>query len=233
MSLGGILNTAGRTVMELAYTASPILLTGGVAEKMGGTVPILLYTQAIALVNGLISGGLAGGLNIPTSASELWCNWYAGQGAEYINNKIAHYPFANQSVAANAVIRQPTQLTMRMECPARGPGAMVTKLATLQSLQAILAKHSAIGGQFVIITPGQIFTGMLLTGMTDNSQTQQSPASSFDFKFERPLTQISEGVQQQSTLMKKLSGGGSGITGWGNIGSGNPLEGLFGSIGII
>lgn len=39
MSISKILDKAGRTLGQLAYVNSPILLTDGIANKMGGTAP--------------------------------------------------------------------------------------------------------------------------------------------------------------------------------------------------
>lgn len=233
MSIGGILNGAGRTIGKLGYEVSPILLTGGVAEKLGGTVPILLYTEAVAAVNGLIAGGLSGGLNIP-DLDNMWCTWNQLSGSTLVDNDVATYPFANQTLAANAVVNKPLTVSMQMRCPPNGAGAMVTKLATLQALSAVLNKHITMGGEFVVITPGQIYTNMLLTRMADTSPSPEStPSSQFQLDFIRPLTKIDEAVQKQGTLMKKLSGGMPGIGGWGSTGGGNLLEGPLTDIGII
>lgn len=233
MGFSSVLNDMGRTIGELAYVSTPILLTGGVAENLGGTVPIILYTEAVALVNGLIAGGIGGSFNMP-DLDNLWCHWCPVPNATLIANEIGSYPFANQTVAANAVISQPVTLTMEMICPARGPGAMATKLVTIQSLQAILNKHSTMGGTFTIMTPGQIYTNMLLTGFEDVSpHPEDFPASQFHLDFKRPLTQKSESLQKKGTLMSKLTGGSGGIAGWGSTGSGNIFENLLGGMGII
>lgn len=233
MSIGGILNSVGRTVLKLGYEISPILLTGGVAEKLGGTVPILLYTEAIAAVNGLIAGGLSGKLNLP-DLDNMWCTWNQLSGSTLVDNDVATYPFANQTLAANAVVNKPLTVSMQMRCPPNGPGAMVTKLATLQALSAVLNKHVTMGGEFVVITPGQIYTNMLLVRMADTSPNPATqPSSQFQLDFTRPLTQADEAVQKQGTLMKKLSGGMPGIGGWGSTGSGNLLEGPLTGLGII
>lgn len=233
MSLGGILNSTGRNVLKLGYEISPILLTGGVAEKLKGTVPILLYTQAVATMNGLIAGGLHGHLNIP-DLDNMWCTWNQLGNSTLVDNDVATYPFANQTLAANAVVTQPLTVSMQMRCPPRGPGAMVTKLATLQALSAVLNKHVTMGGTFVVITPGQIYTDMILKKMTDTSpQPDKQPSSQFRLDFVRPLTQIDATVQKSATLISKLSGGMPGIGGWGSTGSGNLLEGPLTSLGII
>lgn len=233
MSIGGILSTVGRDILKTGFEISPIILTGGVADKLGGTVPILLYTQAIATANGLIAGALSGGLNIP-DLDNMWCTWNPLSGGSLLENDVGTYPFANQTVAANAVISKPLQLSMQMRCPPNGPGAMVTKLATLQALSAILNKHAQMGGEFIVITPGQIYTSMLLTRMIDTSpDAQQQPASQFQLDFIRPLTQVKEAQKKKNSLLKKLSGGMKGLGSWDDMGAGNLLESPLSSLGII
>lgn len=233
MSVGSILDTAGRTIAQMAYQSSPIILTGGVAEKLGGTVPILLYTQAVATANGLLAGGLSGKLNLP-NLDNMWATWNPQSGSSLLENEVGTYPFANQTVAANAVVSKPLQLSMQLRCPPNGPGAMVTKLATLQALSAILNKHTQMGGTFVVITPGQIYTSMLLTRIIDTSpDAQQFPAAQFQFDFVRPLTQVKEAQKKKNGLLKKLSGGLKGLGSWDDMGSGNILEIPLSSLDII
>ncbi|MXV44320.1 hypothetical protein GS501_04575 [Saccharibacter sp. 17.LH.SD] len=230
MSLSSILDNVGRTTFKLGYQISPLILTGGVAEKMGGAVPIIVYTQAVALLNGLVAGGISGKLE-GYDLDSMWCHWSPMSGATLVDNSIAEYPYANQSVAANAMVVNPLTLSMQMICPPSGAGAMATKLATLQSLQVILNKHAQLGGAYIVITPGQVYTGMLLTRVSDTTPNPTAAAASqFQFDFTRPLTQKSENVQKQSTLMKKLSGGMPGL---GFVGSGNPLESVFNGIGLF
>ncbi|MXV36808.1 MULTISPECIES: hypothetical protein [unclassified Saccharibacter] len=233
MSISKILDKAGRTLLQLGYVNSPILLTGGVADRMGGTVPIMLYTQFVATINGLISGGIGGKLNLP-DLDNTWCHWQDSGKGVLLENDVATYPFANQTVAANALISKPIGISMIMVCPPRGPGAMATKLATMQSLTALLNKHCTMGGEFVIITPGQIYTNMLLTKITDSSPSPTTqPGSQYTFDFTRPLTQKSEAAQKMSTLMKKASGGMPGIGGWGSVGTGNILDPVLSGIGAL
>lgn len=230
MSLSSVINKIGRNVFKSAYQISPILLTEGVADKMGGVVPIVVYTQSVALLNGLIAGGINGSVNLP-DLDNMWAQWAPMSGGTLVDNSVAQYPYANQAVAANAIVTNPLNLSMQMLCPANQPGAMATKLATLQALQAVLNKHSQLGGSYIIITPGQVYTGMLLTRMVDTTPNPvAAPSSQFQFDFTRPLTQKSKNVQKQSTLIKKLGGGMPGL---GFVGSGNPLEGVLGGAGII
>ncbi|GBQ08755.1 hypothetical protein [Saccharibacter floricola] len=224
MSLSKVLDKAGRTLGQLAYVNSPILLTDGIANKMGGTVPIMFYTQLVGTLNGLISGAVRGNVNLP-NLDNTWCHWQNVQGNTLIDNTPAQYPYANQTVAANALVTNPTNISMQMICPPRGPGAMLTKILTIQSLVSLLNKHCQLGGYFNIITPGQFYTKMLLTNVADSSpHADTQPAVQYTFKFTRPLTQKNEAAQKMSTLMTKASGGMSGIGDFGSTGSGNVFD---------
>ena len=73
----------------------------------------------------------------------------------------AYLPY-RLSVAANAVITDPLRINIRMDCPAKGNGEYVTKLATLTALQATLSAHNAAGGLYTIATPSFIYTNTIL-----------------------------------------------------------------------
>lgn len=226
MSISSILSTAGRSIAELAYQCTPIFLTGGIAsETTGSVLPIITFTETVSFVNNIISGS---GLSDPDN---FFASWMPMPGGSLINNAVGQYPFANQTVAANALIANPLNVSMMMICPPRNAGYYVTKMATISSLQAALYQHNSMGGMYTILTPGYIYTNMIMTGMRDASQRPDvAPQSQFMFDFVRPLTQESEAQQVTSTLMSKLSIGSKTGTSWASTGSGNPFSSVVSSI---
>ena len=226
MSISGVISETGMTVADLAYRCSPILLTGGIAtETLGGVMPILLLTESLGFANSIITGDLT------TSTDDFFAHFFPLPGGSLIANSVGQYPFANQTVAANALINEPLNLSMQMICPPRGSGAYVTKMATISALQAALYKHNSMGGMYTILTPGYIYTSMIMTGFRDvTPNPDMLPQSSFQFDFVRPLTQLSEASQKQSTLMSKLTSGSQTGTSWGATGSGNVFSGLVSSV---
>ena len=226
MSVTSVLSTAGRDVFDLAYRISPIVLVDGIAsEIIGGVLPIVALTESIGFVNGLLSGASV------TNLDNFWAHFDVAPGGTLINNTIGQYPFANQTVAANAIIQNPLNLSVVMHCPMRGAGAAVSKLSTLMALQAALDLHNNMGGTYTIATPGYLYTNMIMQTMRDISQSGAGqPQSMFQFDFIRPLTQINELQQVKSTLMKKLTSGGQTGTSWGATGTGNPFSSVMGDL---
>jgi hypothetical protein len=124
------MSDAGRAAFRLAYEISPILLTRGIAAKIpGGVLPIVALTDAARLASGILTSVLNfGGPNI--DFDDFFAKWYVLPGSTLINQQVGMYPFANQAVAANAVIAQPNNVSMMMLCPARpGTGALGTAVA--------------------------------------------------------------------------------------------------------
>lgn len=229
---------AASTAYDLAFQVSPIILVGG-AYGQGGAMPIIgLLGQLAALGQGLLTSGL--------SADSAFATFLPLPGSTLINNTIGKYPFANQQVAANAIIQQPLNLSMRMICPVRSKGGYLTKLAVLTSLQTSLQSHCAAGGTFHVATPGFVYTNLILIGMTDvtNGTTAQKQVE-FTLDFEQPLITQADATAALNTLMGRLAGGqqvtspnwsgqiatlptGGGLTGdvqtfaYGTQASGNP-----------
>jgi hypothetical protein len=133
-------------------------------------------------------------------------------GGTLNKNSVAKYPFANQYVAANAIIREPLSLSLIWDTPMRNANAWDVKLATMTSIKNILDMHVNAGGLFTIATPAFIYTNMILSGLTDNSRGNiPLPQNAWRFDFERPLTVQSELLAAyQNTLnllLSKIAGG--------------------------
>src|SRR5271154_3476897 len=99
---------AGTAIWKLGFELSPIMLTGGLAGPMGGMLPIIAYTEAINFVGGLLSGTE----NI--EMDDFFAHFQPLPGSTLINLELGTYPFANQTVAANATIKQPLHLSLLM-----------------------------------------------------------------------------------------------------------------------
>lgn len=226
MSITSVLSSSGRDIFDLAYRISPIILTGGLAKSTyTNALPIVALTEGLSFANSLLTSGSVNNLD------NFFAHFDIPAGGTLINNMIGQYPFANQSVAANAIIQNPLNLSVVMHCPMSGRGAAVTKMSTIMALQASLDLHNQMGGTYTIITPAYLYTNMVMNMMRDISQAGPTqPQSMFQFDFTRPLTQISQLQQVKSTLMAKLANGTKTGTSWGATGSGNPFTSLIGNL---
>jgi hypothetical protein len=203
------LASIGRQVFQLGYEISPIILSGEsqVSQLIpGGFLPIIALTEGINFVRGLLQGVENIQLN------DFFAHFTPMPGSTLIDNQIGMYPFANQAVAANAIITQPKSISLRMDCPARGEGAYLTKLATLTALRATLELHNTTGGTYIVATPGQIYTNCVMTGLRDVSSTisvggTKQVQVSWQFDFVQPLLTLSQAEGAQSSLMSKITAG--------------------------
>src|SRR5215472_4881875 len=130
-----------RTAIKLQYQVCPIVLTAGVAEQIpGGILPMLSIFSNIQ--------GALGGLPLPFAMNDLDDAFGAFNvlpGGTLVSQSIAKYPFANQSVAANAVIREPLTLSVIMDAPMRGPNAFQVKRTIMATLKGVLDYHNNAG----------------------------------------------------------------------------------------
>lgn len=129
-------------------------------------------------------------------------------GGTLIKNAVATYPFANQAVAANAIIAEPLHVSVLMICPARDAGGYAAKLATMTALQAALALHVNLGGTFIIATPSYLYTGCLLTDMVDVTGGEgRQVQTKWRMDFAQPLLTVSQAAQALNAAMSRISGG--------------------------
>lgn len=193
----------GLVAFKLAFQVSPIILTGGVAELIpGGMLPIIAITEAINFATGLLSQGTTPDLD------SFFAVYEPMAGATLVDNDFGKYPFANQAVAANAVIANPLVISLMMHCPVRDSFGYASKLATMMALQATLAKHNASGGTYTIATPSFFYTNCLMAGMRDASKGESKQRqSSWQLDFVKPLLTLEQAAQAQNSLMSKITGG--------------------------
>lgn len=206
---------------KLAFEISPIVLVGGVAQFIpGGMLPIISITEAVNFVTGLLSGS-----NLDLDS--FFAHFAPMPGGKLIDIQTAKVPFANQAVAANAIIQQPLRISLKMTCPARGEAGFAAKTATMVALQATLRSHTSQGGTFTVATPSVFYDNCLLTGITDVSAGQPSqPQSIWQWDFERPLLTADQLAGAMNSMMSAISGGlpSSGALSGGALTIGSPLS---------
>ena len=218
-------------IFTAGFQVSPIILVGGLAADVpGNMLPIITFTEGVSLITGLLAG------NFPTSLNDFFAQFTVIPSGKLISQQIGHYPFANQSVAANAVITEPLTVSVRMDCPARNPGDYVTKLAVLTALQAALSAHNAAGGLYTIATPSFIYTNCIMKALTDVSGGGSAQVQyQWLFDFEQPLVTLQAAQQVYSALLNNISNGTqiSGLPAWSgaSISASSPATG--GGVGSI
>lgn len=183
---------------ELAYQVCPIILQGGSAAQMpDGMLPIMnLFRQNNSL-------------GLPYNEEELDDAFGAFNvlpGGTLVSQTIAKYPFANQDVAANAVIREPLTLSLIMDAPMRGPSAWDMKQLVFTALKATLDHHNNKGGLYTVATPAYIYRNLVMISMTDNSRGNNSlPQNAWRFDFEKPLVTLADLGQSLNQLNTKIN----------------------------
>lgn len=199
------------TAYQLAFQLSPVFLSGGIAGALpGGGLPLILLTEALDFAGGVVRGAtsaLSGGLT--KSLDSYWAQWEPLPGATLISNQLGTFPFANQTVAANAIIRQPLVISMLMRSRATDTMPFPARLATVMGLKAALDRHNAQGGTYTVLTPSFIYTNCILVEMTDASgDGGRQKQTAWRFDFVKPLLTLEDAQSVQGALMSKLSSGG-------------------------
>jgi len=191
----------GRSLYQLGFQISPIILTQGIANFIpGGLLPIVAITEAANYVDGLLSG------NIDINLDDFFAQYVVTPGTTLQNNEIATYPFANQTVAANSIIAQPLRISITMICPVRQKIGFYFKLAIMSALTKALALHNTSGGMYTVVTPSYIYQNCMMLSMTDvsGSQTKQ-PQYSWQLEFIQPLVTAAQASAQLGTLTNTLN----------------------------
>ncbi|MDE2469451.1 MAG: hypothetical protein KGL35_12070 [Bradyrhizobium sp.] len=192
-----------RSAYELAFEISPIILTGGIASTiLGQALPIIgLVGQLASFAQGFATTGTL-------TSADFFAKFVPISGGTVISNAVATYPFANQQVAANAMIEQPLNISLLMIAPVKDSGGYLTKLAIFTALRTSLQQHVNAGGTFAVATPAYIYTNCLLTGMTDVTGGEGKQYQiQWQLDFMRPLVTQQQSANAYSALMSKLSGG--------------------------
>lgn len=193
-----------REIYRLGFEISPVILTDGIASAIpGGMLPIVALTQSASFVTGILSGALS-----LTNLDDYFCHWRASPGGTMLNYDIGTYPFANQTVAANALIANPLNVTLTMTAPMNSKTGAMTKLATLSALQAVLEAHANLGGTYIVATNAMIYSGCVLTTVRDiTSGGQATPQEEWQWEFLKPLVTESAAASAINSLMSKIGSG--------------------------
>lgn len=186
-----------RSTFQTAYELSPIVLSGGIFSAIPGQLmPIVAITQAANFGFNLLSG------DNPLNENNFFGHFRPLPGGTLVDNDIAMYPFANQTYAANAIIKKPLRLSLLMNSPVNIRGGYISKLITFTALKQTLDLHNQLGGTYIIATPSYIYQDCLLTNLVDVSRPDsQQPQNAWQFDFIQPLL----ADNQQSTLSRLYS----------------------------
>jgi hypothetical protein len=188
---------------QLTFQISPISLTGGIASTItGGILPIIALTNPNAFSQNLLTGD-------PDFQLENAFGIFSPcAGGSLVEQEPAQYPYANLSVAANAIIRNPINVSLIMITPMKTPQAWALKLQTMQALKATLDSHNNAGGTYTIFTPAYTYTNMLMLNLTDISGPQSPiPQNAWKWDFTRPLVSLEDASGALSNLMNQINSG--------------------------
>lgn len=193
-----------RELYKLGFEISPVILCDGISQGIpGGMLPIVAITQSASFVSGLLGGSAQ-----LTDMDKYFCHWRASQGGTMIDYDIGRYPFANQAVAANALLAQPLRIPMLMDAPVNDNTGAMTKLVTLSALQMVLQAHANLGGTFIVATPGLIYSGCILRTVRDvTSGSEPVPQRQWLWDFEQPLVTNSAAEQATNNYLSKIDVG--------------------------
>jgi hypothetical protein len=186
---------------ELSFEISPIILTGGIASQLpGGMVPIISLLQPQSFGSGLLSA------SSPLSAADAVAHFSPMPGSTLVKNESGDYPFANQSVAANAIIFQALRVSLMMVAPAPTGGGYNLKLAAFTSLKQQLDQHHLAGGTYTVATPAYLWTNLLLMDLIDVSAGDTGQVQTrWQWNFKQPLLTLAAAQAAQNSLMMKIT----------------------------
>jgi hypothetical protein len=217
----------GGAAFKLTYELSPIILTGGIASFIpGGMLPIISITEPLNFVDGILSGG--GDLDL----DDFFAHFVPLPGSGLVSQELGEYPFANQAVAANAVIRKPLTISLRMICPVKDTGWSI-KLATMTALKTTLNLHNASGGTYTVATPSYFYVNCILMDLRDvSAENSRQPQNTYQWDFRQPLLTLDDAISAQNNLMSIITAGTpiSGVPAWSGL---SPTVGIPPSLGAI
>lgn len=193
---------AAQIAFRLSFEISPIIFTGGIAANIpGGMLPVLSIAQALSFADGLLGGS-------DFDIQNPFAHFSILPGGTLLDYKVGLYPFANQSVAANAVIKEPLTLSMLMKCPANSENGYSSKLAVISALQSSFDQHNQQGGTYTVATPSFIYTNLLLIRISDASdQESKQVQNAWKLDFLKPLVTLQDAQQAQNSMMSAITNG--------------------------
>lgn len=198
----------GLVDFQYNYSESPIILVAGVAGQ--GQIPISVYLNQTAFRGGITSIQSPAGNN-PAQAGSSHNNFGVFSvlpGGTLIDNQIAHYPLANQAVAANAVVTQPLKISLEMTAPALDVVPFSLKQSVFRALKSALDQHISLGGYFTVQTPAYVYENCLLENLVDGSDADfegAQPQIRWIWSFEQPLLTVQQGQAAQSQAAARIT----------------------------
>lgn len=200
-----------------SYEICPIFLVDGIASQGSGGIPGAGLPITSILQSSIYPQGVTGDASSSGSASDAtdsldgyFAHFALEEGQTYIDNEIAEYPFGNMAVAANAVIAQPVEISLRMVCPANSARGVTypNKQAIITSLVSSLQQHIDLGGYFVVATPAYIYSdGVLLLKLEDGGDYEEGGQvqHTIIWRFRAPLLSTQQAAGAQNALTNKIS----------------------------
>ena len=174
---------------QLQYQIAPIILTRGIASSGGG----------LSIMS--ILGGAS-------SIDDAFAIFQPLVGGTLVEQTIGQYPFANQSIAGNAMIRQPLTLSMIMITPQKQANSWSTKLSLMSALKTTLDAHNNAGGTFTVMTPSYYYTDLVMIALVDMSTPETVlPQNGWRWDFQKPLISLADAQSAQNNLMSKITSG--------------------------
>jgi hypothetical protein len=194
------------SLWQLSFQVSPIILVGGIANTLStGLLPIIVFTEAIQFdpIAGLLTGN-----SIPTDLDDFFAQYVPMPGSSLVSNATGKYPSANQAVAANAIIQQPLNISMRMIAPVRETGGYFTKLAIFTALATALRQHNNSGGLYHVATPAYVYTYCIMTAMTDITEGESRQRQiEYQIDFEQPLVDAVDAATSLNAFIQRATNG--------------------------
>jgi hypothetical protein len=198
----------------LAFQTCPIILVNGIANGAQGNV--LPITNFIAPFAG-------------STATYEYPQFLPIESSSLIQTNIGSYPFADMKIAANTVIQQPLNVSMKLISPVNNPGQYLQKLGTLTSMQNALQNHNANGGYYIVATPAFIYDSCLMTFMVDVTDPEARQVQiEWQLDFVQPILTYSGAQSASNGLMSQLIAGvglptdSNGGIGWSGTPSASP-----------
>jgi hypothetical protein len=191
----------GLVAFDLTFRISPIILTGGIAGAiLGGAVPIINYLQP-TMFTSLVDSG-TGDLTL----DQFFAHFQPLPGATLGENDIGRYPFANQTIAANAIIFQPLRVSLLMICPVNPPNTYAQKYAVMTALQATLQQHDLMGGLYTVATPAFTWQNCIRLRIVDVSRGETNqPQITWQWDFEQPQIAVSAAQGAYNNMLGKIA----------------------------
>jgi hypothetical protein len=179
---------SGQSQWAAQFQAAPILLRAGTGVANAGDIPLTTLTDT------------------DPGATQPFAQYMPLPGASLVKYVASTLPFANQAIAANAIIQQPTNISMRMDCPVPPGGSWSAKTAVMNSLVQALKQHINLGGLFNVVTPSLTYIACILLDLRDISQGEtKQPQYRYQWDFYVPLITLDQAQAVLNTLLGKLS----------------------------